>query len=221
MAAKSSKGIKVCMTSAAPAVATPLVPTAITAIAATGTNQAGAEITVANTVAVGEVVSFEDTGFQALDGKSFVVVEASATEFKVRGLTLDAGVLGASPKVTHYVEATDFTCLCLSSLSIASDTPGTISTATYCDPTASIPSSVSNAGTLSFAGFVDTTAKDYPALLQAVEDGKQRVIRIALPGNGYISAPLTFSSITWDLPLDGAIGFSGTATLGSKPDHQW
>lgn len=221
MAAKSAKGIKICITSAEPAVKTALVPTAISAVAAAAPKQAGALITVANTLAVGEIVTFADTGFQALDGKSFAVVAATATDFNVGGFVLDNGVLGGSPKVTHYVEATDMTCLCLSSLAISADTPGSISTATYCDPTASIPSNVSTAGTLSFSGFVDTTAKDYPALVQAVEDGKSRIVRIELPGNGYITAPLTFSSITWDLPLDGAIGFSGTATLGSKPDHQW
>ena len=74
---------------------------------------------------------------------------------------------------------------------------------------------------LSFAGYVDVAAVDYPALLAAAEDGKQRIIRINLPGNGFIVAPVTVSSITWDLPLDGAVSFSGSAVLGSKPVHRF
>lgn len=220
MAAKSSKGIKICITSPT-ATGAALVPTAIAAVAAAAGKPAGIKVTVANTATVGEVVTFKNTGFASLDDKSFAITAATTTDFDIGNVTLGTGTLGAAPEAHVYAEATDMTCLCLSSLSIASDTPGVISTATYCDPTSNIPSSVAGAGTLNFAGFVDTTAKDYPALLAAVEDGKQRVVRIALPGNGYITAPLTFSSMTWDLPLDGAIGFSGTAALGSKPHHVW
>jgi hypothetical protein len=46
-----------------------------------------------------------------------------------------------------------------------------------------------------------------------------RYMRIMLPNNGYIVAPVTFSQVTWDLPLDGAVGYSGSAVLGSKPRH--
>lgn len=221
--ATSTKGLKICITSAAPAVSTPIVPTAISAIAAVaGTSPAGVKVTAPTLPAIGEVVTFKDTGFASLDGKSFVVTKHDATtDFEIGNVTLGTGTLGGSPKVIQYVEGTDMTCLCLSSLSIASDTPGTISVGTFCDPTASIPEAATSAGTLSFSGFVDTTAKDYPALLAAVEDGKQRICRIALPGQGYIVAPVTFSSMTWDLPLSGGIGFSGTAALGSKPIHVW
>ena len=99
--------------------------------------------------------------------------------------------------------------------------PGTVSVATFCDPTASIPASATAAGTISFAGYVDTVGKDYPALLDAVNDGLVRILRIQFPNNGYVVAPVTFSSITWDIPLDGAIGFSGSGALGSKPIHVW
>jgi hypothetical protein len=223
MAAKSSKGIKICITSATPAIATPIVPTAITAVAATGGQPAGVKIEAPTQPAVGEIVHFHDTGFSSLDGKSFAVTKLDTTTgFEIGNVVLDTGTLGAAPKIDHYVEATDMTCLCLSSLSIASDTPGSISVGTFCDPTASIAESATSAGTLSFAGYVDVTSKDYPALLAAVEDGKQRIVRIALPtGQGYIVAPVTFSSMTWDLPLSGGIGFNGSAALGSKPVHFW
>jgi len=110
-------------------------------------------------------------------------------------------------------------CLCLSSLTFNMDEAGTISTATYCDPSASIPSAVQSAGSLSFAGFVDIKSVDYAELLLAQDDGIQRIVRIMLPGNGYLIAPINFSSIGWDLPLDGAIGYTGSGVLASKMRH--
>jgi hypothetical protein len=220
MSAKSTKGTKICITSPT-ATGTALVPTAIVSVAAAASKPAGIKVTVANTATVGEVVSFKNTGFASLDDKSFIITTATATDFDITNVTLGTGTLGASPEAHIYAEATDMTCLCLSSFSVSTDQPNTISVATYCDPTASIPGSATAAGTVSFAGYVDVTAKDYPALLAAVEDGKQRVIRITLPGNGYLVAPVTFSQISWDIPLDGGIGFNGSASLGSKLHHVW
>ena len=223
MAAKSSRGTKVCITSAVPALNTPINPTAIAAVAATSTARAAVKVTVANTAAVGDVVSFKNTGFASLDGKSFVITAVAATDFTIGNVVLGTGTLSVSPKpeALLFVESTDVTCLCLSSVTINEDTPGTVSVATFCDPTASIPASATAAGTISFAGYVDTVGKDYPALLDAVNDGLVRILRIQFPNNGYVVAPVTFSSITWDIPLDGAIGFSGSGALGSKPIHVW
>ena len=221
--AKSSKGTKVCITAAAPALNTPLNPTAIAAVAATTTTRASVKVTVANTATVGEIVKFKNTGFASLDNKSFAITAATATDFTIGNVTLGTGTLSVTPKpeAHMYAESTDMTCLCLSSITINEDQPGTISTATFCDPSSSIPASSTAAGSLSFAGYVDITSKDYPALLDAVNDGLERIIRISFPGNGYVVAPVTFSSITWDIPLDGAIAFSGSGALGSKPVHVW
>lgn len=215
MAAKNSKGVQVCLTgdvSATPA-------KTITAIAA-GTAANSVDVTTAGTFVIGDIIKFGDVGYASLNNKSFPVTKLSTGGFEISNVTLGTGTLSATPTVEHF-EAADLTCLCLSSIGIQSETPATISVATFCDPTASIPGSGGSAGTLNFAGYVDVTAKDYPALLAAVEDAKERIIRITLPGNGYITAPLTISSLTWDIPLDGAIGFSGTATLASKPKHSW
>jgi hypothetical protein len=215
MAAKNSKGIQVCITG--DVAATPAKT--ITAIAA-GTKPNSVDVTATGTYVIGDVVKFGDVGYASLSNKSFPVTALSTGGFEIGNVSLGSGGLAATPTVEHF-DASDFTCLCLSSIGIQSETPATISVATFCDPTASIPGSSGAAGTLNFAGFVDVTAKDYPALVAAVEDGKERIIRISLPGNGYITAPLTISSLTWDLPLDGAIGFSGSATLAAKAKHNW
>jgi len=220
MAAVNSKGITICMTPAKAQTANDMTITAVADTAVVGA--VATLITATPQPAVGDVVTFPvDLGFPNLNGKSFVVTKlTSTTGFELGQVTAGTGTLKAGSKASHYLD-TELVCLCLNSLSINADTPGTVSVATYCDPTATLPASVVSAGTLSFGGYVDVSSKDYPALLAAVDDNKQRIIKIMLPSNGYIIAPVTISQITWDLPLDGAVGFAGTASLGSKPRHFW
>jgi predicted secreted protein len=214
MSAKSSKGVKICMTGPA-ANETSYTAGTITDITAGKPTI----ITSANTAKAGDLVTVEGTGSSTLDGKTFVAgANTSATEIELIGADTTGETVPATVAGTTKVFS-NVTCLCLNALAVNSDTPGTVSVGTYCDPTASIPSVVVQAGTLTFGGYVDITAEDYPALLDAAEDGLTRWIRIELPDNGHIIAPIIVSQMTWDLPLDGAIGFNGTATLGSKPKH--
>lgn len=216
MSAKSSKGVQICLSgpvdtagSYTSATITDITPTAPVVITAT------------NTAKPGDLITISGTTYTELDGKTFIAgPNTSATEIELIGS--DGTAAATIDKFTGTAKVfSEVTCLCLNALAINSDTPGTVSVGTYCDPTASIPSVVVQAGTLTFGGYVDITAEDYPALLEASEDGLQRLIRIELPSNGYIVAPLVVSQITWELPLDGAIAFTGTATLGSKPAHRF
>lgn len=220
MSAKSSKGITICMTGDT-SLAGSFTELAVTAVSKA---KMAALTVAANPAKGGDVVTIAGTGFPELDGKTFIAdTTSTATSLVLIGAdtTNSTGTITVASAKAKVYDKTNDTCLCLSALSINADTPGTVSVGTYCDPTASIPASATQAGTLSFAGYVDTAAVDYPALLAAAEDGKQRIIRINLPSNGYIVAPVTISSITWDLPLDGAVSFSGSAVLGSKPVHRF
>lgn len=220
MTARSSKGITICMTGDNSA------STSFTELAITGVSKtAKAELTVAGSAASpGDIISIAGTGFTELDGKVFVVDAASTpTKIIVVGAdtTASVGTLVPATAKVKVFEKKDETCLCLSSISLASDTPGTVSVATYCEPTATLPSSVYSAGTLTFTGYVDVASTDYPALLKAAEDSRQRYIRISLPQNGYLIFPFTLSSISYDLPIDGAVSFTGTGALGSKAVHRF
>jgi hypothetical protein len=215
MSATNSKGLKICVSKDG-VTATALVPTGIS-------KASPASVTVTNTLTNGDLVHLSGTGFSELDGKTFVVANASGASFDLLGsdTTGSTGTLGSTPKVDAYPDA-DMICLCLSSLSINADQPGTIDVATFCDPTASIPSGVQSAGTFDFAGFVDVNSSDYPELLKLCESGNTSQLRVALPGgNGYIVAPVKFSSLTYDLPIDGAIGYTGSGVFSSKPVHQF
>jgi hypothetical protein len=216
MSAKSSKGVIIALSGPVDTSGSYTSAT-ITAI----TDSAPTIITAVNTAKPGDLVTINGTTAKELDGKTFVAgPNTSATEIELIG----ADTTGVTPPSVFTGTAkvfTDFTNLCLNALAINAETPGTVSVGTYCDPTASIPSVVVQAGTLTFGGYVDVNSEDYPALLAAQDDGLTRLIRIELPANGYIVAPIIVSQITWELPLDGAISFTGTATLGSKPVHRF
>lgn len=220
MSAQSSKGINIWLTGPEDTAAS------FTELAVTAVSKAkNTALTVAaNPAKGGDIVTVNGTGFNEIDGKTFIAdVTSTATSLVLVGAdtTGSTGTLTGPTAKAKVYEKTNFTKLCLSAISMATDTPGTVSVGTYCDPTASLPSSATQAGTVSFAGYVDTNAVDYPALLQAAEDGKRRYVRIELPNNGSIVFPVTISSITWDLPLDGAVSFSGSGVLGSKPVHRF
>lgn len=216
MTAKSTKGVKICV-AGLDADYTSVIPTAIT-------KAKPAVVTLASTTGMlaGDVVKFSSgaTGFPELDGKAFVLGTVTATTVVLLGsdTTGSTGTLAGSPTMLH-AESTDMTCLCLSEFTPNVDTPSTISTATFCDPNASIPSQVVQAGTVTIGGFVDVTSTDYQMLLKADADGLERIIRIELPTNGYLIAPGIFSGMNWQLPIDGAQGYTGLITLTSKMRH--
>ena len=214
MAAKSSKGLKICITKGT------ATGNALTATAISSAKPAVVTVAATAGMAEGDMVFVGSVGYSEIANRVFTVSNISGTDFELVGsdTSSSTGSLSSTPTITHFAAA-DIECLCLSSLSISSDTPGTVDVGTYCDPTASLPSAATSAGTLDFSGYVDITDTDYKELLLAAEDNKIRYMRITLPNNGAIVFPVTFSSITWDLPLDGAVGYSGSAVLGSKPRH--
>jgi hypothetical protein len=169
----------------------------------------------------GEFVTMSGTGFVELDGKTFIMGAITGTTFAIQSqdLTASSGVFTPASAKANYYKAADMVLLCLATLTPNVSEPGTVSTATFCDPTTSIPSAVNEAGTLTLTGFVDITSPDYQQILLAEADALQRALRVTLPSNGYLACPMTISTITWDLPTDGAIGYTVNAVMGSKMKH--
>ena len=217
MPAFSSKGLAIYLHKGGVA-ATELVPTAIS-------KASPAVVTVASATGLtkGDVVKMESTGFKELDGKTFVIgtVDTTANTFQLIGAdtTASTGTLGATPKA-HVYKAADQIKLCLSSIDFSTEAGGSVSVGTFCDPSASIATPAATAGTVTLNGFIDKADTGYAELLKAAEDGVARMIEIVLPQDqGYIVAPVTLSSIGWQTPLEGAIGFTASGSLGSKPVH--
>jgi hypothetical protein len=217
MTAVATKGLAIYLHKGGVA-ATELVPTAIS-------KASPAVVTVASATGLtkGDVVKMESTGFKELDGKTFVIgtVDTTANTFQLIGAdtTASTGTLGATPKA-HVYKAADQIKLCLSSIDFSTEAGGSVSVGTFCDPSATIATPAATAGTVTLNGFIDKADTGYAELLKAAEDGVARMIEIVLPQDqGYIVAPVTLSSLGWQTPLEGAIGFTASGSLGSKPVH--
>ena len=214
MSASSSKGVKVCMTTvAADGTLTATAITAAKPAALTGTGY---------TVQPGDMIHIEKTGNAKLDGKWWIVdVGATATNIPLVGSDNTGGTTTVDPAavIKTRTGVGSMVCLCLSNFAIQRDAPGTISVATFCDPGASLPVPTTQAGTVTIGGYVDISADDFKAIVAAEEDAKSRTFRVTLPGNGYIVFEGVVSGFTYDIPLDGALGWSATVTLTATPRH--
>ena len=217
MAAKSSKGVQICVISDG--------ATGFT-ITPTGASLASPSVILTadtDTLKNGDLVYLgaAATGISEIDGKWFVIANLVAdTSFELLGsdATGSTGTFAAGTTMKGYVSTT-MTCLCLSGITFNRDTPDTISVSTFCDTTASIPGSNTSAGSVDFEGYVDVTAADYKELLKLEASGGETTFRVTLPNNGVIVFPATISQISVSVPLEGAISYSGSATLKSAARH--
>lgn len=218
MAARSSKGVKICIVKGG--------ATGVTLTISAATKAAPSVLTVTGDTGIvpGSVIKLANnaTGLTELDGKTWIAGPNTTTgslELLGSDASASTGTFSAGASVsTGYAEG-DMVCLCLSQIGFNPETPQTISVGTFCDPGATLPSGVTGAGTASFAGYVDVTQDDYKELVAAEADRNPREFRILLPNNGYMTFPGTVGSLNLDIPIEGAIGYSGTITLGAKPRH--
>jgi hypothetical protein len=214
MAATNTKGTQICVVKGG------ATGTTVTVTAATAAKPAGLT-TTGNALVAGDVVEVKGSGNAKLDGVWILGAGTTATNLELVGSDNTGGATafsGTGTVIGH--PAGNMTCLCLSSFAINRDQPGTISTATFCTPTASVPSVVSSAGTVTIGGFVDVTADDFREILAADGDGVSRTFRVKLPGNnGYLVFGGVISGFSYDVPLDGALAWSATITLAAVPRH--
>ena len=219
MPASNSKDVSVCMVKRS---ATPIVVTPTDASKA----RPSVVLTSDTTGLVeGMLIKLSDdsTGLSEIDGKWFIIENVvTDTSFELGGSDTSAstGTFAAGGPINAYPE-NQMDCLCLSSIEFNPESPEVLSVGTFCEPSASISSASTSAGTVDIAGYVDTTSPDYSAILDWYTDGLPRTVRIKLPNNGAILFDCVLNSINWDVPLDGAISWSGTATLNAHPIHRY
>ena len=219
MKATSSNGIQMMISKGS------ATPTDIQGDITTISNAKPAVVTaVGLSVAAGDLVKISGTGETSLDGKTFVVGgTVSATGFTLVGsdTSKEAGPITLTKGKVEVYDASssgDFVNLCLASLQINNQAPGTVSTATYCSPSASVASRVVDAGTIDIGGWIDPTNAGFIELEAAAEDGAERTLMIKLPGTlGSIVAHGTINSLGFTLPLDGGMGVDTSMALASKP----
>lgn len=201
-----------------------------TALTITGVSKAKPAILSATgaTLADGDVVTFgtDATGLSEIDGKTFVIkADGSLLGSDTSAST---GTFSAGSSTSSIYQAGDMQCLCFGSFSISQAGAGgdnSIAAPTFCDPTQKISSPIpaANAGgsNFSFSGYIDTNAADYQELLDLVNSGNGGAIRITLPQHGYLIGTATFDALTWDIPVDGAMGYNGSGTFTTSLKHVW
>lgn len=169
---------------------------------------------------VGDVIVFgTTTGFDELNGKTFLVAETPAptvNDFALAGIDLSdsTGTLAAGITATIY-STTDFINLCLNQLDIGAATVNTIDVGTFCGP-ASITGQP-QLGTLTIGGYVDPDDVGYAEVIKAERDGAPRVMLITFPADyGFLVGLITIGSVSFDVPLEGGIGWTATASQNSQ-----
>lgn len=214
--AYSTAGLKIWLGDTDPPTA--LLPTAITAAAP-------AVVTVANTAVEGDLIYVANSGFPELDGKWFPVGNPTATDLELVGsdTTGSTGALAATPSLELHAKGEAFALDCLAkTITFNSDAPAAIQAGTYCDPSLAITSPIIPPTTIEFGGNINIADPAYKELLDASYDGVQRALDIELPHDqGDIVAPAVVSLVTWDLPIDGVMGFTATVTCASRPAHRF
>lgn len=215
MGVQNTKGLTIDISKGAPTLLS-LVPTAIT-------KAKPAEVTVADTTGAkdGDVVSISGSGFTELDGKSFIISGLTGTTFDLLGsdTTGSAGTLGTTPKADVTIDG-DMIHVCANEISISSEPPAPVGVPSFCDPSQTIPGSVSEAGTLTLGLWNDITAVGYSELLDAEIDGVKRFIRVMLPGNGYLLFEGVVNNVSFtDIPIEGSAAITANIVLATKPKH--
>jgi hypothetical protein len=221
MTAKNTKGVTICVTKGG-TTPTPVTPTAIAKATGAGDNRVHVAIASTTGYKAGDVIKFPSggTGYAALDNKAFTIAAVDATGITLNGTDFSkmTGTIALAPTLNHYGDA-DMVCLCLSDLKFNAEKGSTVSVATFCDPSASIPSASTTAGTVDIGGFVDVATADYKEIVEAEADGVERIFRIMLPNNGEIVFPAIVSTLGWQVPIDGAVAWEAQLALGSRPRH--
>lgn len=196
------------------------VPTdlTVTAVTVATTETGNTVITAANTAVAGDVVVFgSSTGFAALNNRAFPVAASglTAASFEIIGAFTYGSTETMSNNITAKLyKAADLINLCLSAFDIAQNTVNETDTSTYC-ASSSVLGKVTP-GQVTLNGFGDRDDLGMVELLKAEQDNKPRLLMITLPANlGWIIGVLSIGSISWQVPLEGAVGYTAQASQNS------
>lgn len=200
-------------------------PTAATMTSAPVAADPTAIVVTTSGGADGNVAVCSNTQWSSVDGVH-IVDTYTTSGFNLLGCdSSKESTTAAAGNVALYLDD-DMTKLCPSAWTDTASTPSTINVGTFCDPTQTIASQVADAGTMEITGYVDVNSADYVALYDAYEQGDQRYLKIDLGNDGtndqgYLVAPVVALSMNWDIPLEGAVGYTITFVKNSATKHRF
>ncbi len=177
-------------------------------------------------ISEGDVITLSGTDFSELDGKTFVAgVVTTGTDDSVPLVGSDTTgslvTLGTTPVAGVMGLASSFETFCLSTFSREGGSADTVAVGTFCDPSATIVGT-SDAGTISFAGYMDPTEAGYIEFMKASDDKKPRTMLVMLPDSlGTIILNGTVNSFSESFDLGNAISWTSGMGLSTNPTYLW
>lgn len=180
-----------------------------------------AELTATATgVNAGDVVLVGNTGFSEIDGNAYYVKAATGTTITLAGANTvgSNGTVSGTAKV-QVIKRADMVRLCLSQFDIGNASTATTDVSTFCGD-ASLPGAVTP-GTLTLGGYPSPDDEGFEEIVKADGDAQARAILLILPAspeltNGAFVGEVSLSGLGYTLPLNGAVGFTITATQARK-----
>ena len=175
------------------------------------------------TVSPGDLVYVNKSGYPTEDGKIYIVNTVTgqgtaSAKFSLIDFVATNGQLNTTDGEFFWIGKEHMVKLCLSTINITNGTPNTISVGTFCVPDASLPGNPT-AGSITFGGYTDIADPGYIELLKAEDDGKQRYLKIDVPGQGHMLGSTQIGSVSWELPLEGSSSYTFNAAMSSPLKH--
>lgn len=178
-------------------------------------------VTTASTTGLvdGQPITMTNTGYDEIDGKTFIVSNLIAdTSFVLVGADTtgtSTAAIGVSPAPlgTAQIDA-DRVKLCLSSIDIAAPSVNPIDVSTFCGED-SIPGRATP-GQITLGGYVEKDSNAFDELVLADTDGAERIFVINLANNnGWFLGGITLAGLGFSIPNEGAISYTISGTQSS------
>lgn len=176
----------------------------------------------ADEVKPGDVVIPTGVGFSEIEGNAYYVSEVDATAKKITlagaNTTGSNGVLGSTPKIA-VIKRVNMVRLCLSQFDIGNASTSTTDVSTFCGD-ASLPGATTP-GTITLGGYAAPDDEGLLEIIKAEADGSARALELILPGSPELSkgcfvGEVSLAGLGYTLPLNGAVGYTVTATQARK-----
>ena len=176
-------------------------------------------------LADGDIVTFDATGDDYLDGEAFRIGALDATSFTlpdVESSDIAAAVTGGT--FVPYLKAGADAMLeaCMAQITVTGQAPDSInlddmcgSTTLYGDP---------KPPTFTFNGFVDQTSPGFENLIEASVDTPKPTVAILIdygPDGGYIAGVGQIGEVTVTAGVNAGFQFSGSGIFSEMPTYSW
>lgn len=184
-------------------------------------------ILTTGTIPVNSIVYVDECHALAPLGRGWYLMSKNATELTgsdAAGGTVKAGETFAAKT---WVES-DLVEVCASSVDISRASASFIDAPTFCNRTQAVKSAVVEFGTVTISGYIDIASATYDELHKAYQDKADRFFGVLMgtslakaiaSKNNLVAMKGTVSSIDFEVPVDGAIGFTAEIKLSSPVQH--